>query len=158
MGLCLSHSPGSFAAQVAHGPPIWSSVPLGELLLVDAAPLIYHLENNAQFAPRFAGLFEAASQGDLRIAVSAIALAEVLTGPYAKKREALARKTLLALREFEIIPMTEAIAVEAARLRARYRLRLPDAVQLATALEIKAWALVTHDRDFSKVQDIQVWM
>jgi predicted nucleic acid-binding protein len=138
--------------------PDWSQVPLGELLLVDTAPLIYHLVNHPQFALRFAGLFEAAAQGDLRIALSSVALAEVLTGPYAKKREALARKTLMALREFEIVPMSEPIAVEAARLRARYRLRLPDAIQLATALEIKAWALVTHDRDFSKVQDIRVWM
>lgn len=138
--------------------PDWASVPQGELLLVDTAPLIYHLGGHAQFAPRFAGLFEAAAQGDLRIALSTTALAEVLTSPYAKKREALARKTLLALREFEIVPMSEAIAVQAARLRARYRLRLPDAIQLASALEVKAWALVTHDRDFSKIEDIQVLM
>jgi predicted nucleic acid-binding protein len=41
-------------------------------------------------------------------------------------------------------------------MRATYGLELPDAIQLATALEIGANALVTHDRDFSKVRGLQV--
>ena len=41
------------------------------------------------------------------------------------------------------------IAVRAAGLRAMYRLKLPDAVQAASALAINADALVSHDRDFS---------
>jgi predicted nucleic acid-binding protein len=44
----------------------------------------------------------------------------------------------------------------AAQLRVQYRLKLPDAVQLASALDIGAAALVTHDRDFSKVLDFPV--
>lgn len=35
---------------------------------------------------------------------------------------------------------------------------LPDAIQLATALEIGAWALVTHGRDFSGVEDVRIVM
>jgi len=60
--------------------------------------------------------------------------------------------------EREIHPLSAAIAIEAARLRQRYQLRLPDAIQLATALEINAFALVSHDRDFSSVQDIRILM
>jgi len=56
----------------------------------------------------------------------------------------------------QIVPMTAPIASLAARLRVRYRLRLPDAIQLATALDIGAAALVTHDRDFSAVQGLPV--
>ncbi len=136
--------------------PVWADLPNGALLLVDSAPLIYHLENNALFASRFEGLFLAAEVGDVRIALSTISLAEVLTGPFKSGREALATKIQRALYEFQVVPLSEAIAVQAARLRARYKLRLPDAVQLATALEINAHALVTHDRDFSAVQDILV--
>ena len=33
-----------------------------------------------------------------------------------------------------------------------YKLKLPDAIQLASALAINADALVTHDRDFAKVR------
>jgi predicted nucleic acid-binding protein len=49
-----------------------------------------------------------------------------------------------------------AIASLAAQLRAQYKLRLPNALQLATALEVGADALVTHDRDFSKVTGLRV--
>jgi predicted nucleic acid-binding protein len=45
-----------------------------------------------------------------------------------------------------------AIASLAAQLRAQYKLRLPD------ALEVGADALVTHDRDFSKVTGLRVLM
>jgi len=44
----------------------------------------------------------------------------------------------------------------AARLRASLGLRLPDAVQAATALELGAVALVTHDRDFSRLKGLRV--
>jgi predicted nucleic acid-binding protein len=48
------------------------------------------------------------------------------------------------------------VAAMAAQLRVQYRLKLPDAVQLASALDIGAVALVTHVRDFSEVLDFQV--
>lgn len=136
----------------------WSSVPDGALLLVDSALLIYFLEDNPQYTSRFAGLFEAASAGRLRIALTTVTLAEVLTGPYGQGRDALGKQYEAALCEYEVCPLSSSIAVEAARLRARYKLRLPDAIQLATALETGAWALVTHDRDFSRVRDMRIVM
>ncbi len=47
-------------------------------------------------------------------------------------------------------------AQAAARLRATLKLKLPDAVQAASALAIGADALVTHDRDFSRLQALRV--
>jgi predicted nucleic acid-binding protein len=136
----------------------WAILPEGAILLVDSAPLIYHLENSAQFAHRFVGLFEAAAAGRVSLAITTITLAEVLSGPYKHGRDALAKQMEAALLEHAILPLSASIAIEAARLRQRYRLRLPDAIQLATALEINAFALVTHDRDFSRVQDIRILM
>lgn len=136
--------------------PDWAALPDDALLLVDTAPLIYHFENDAQYAYRFSGLFEQAAAGRLRIALTTVTLAEVLTGPYGHGRDALGKQLEAALCEFDVQPLSVSIAVEAARLQARYRLRLPDAIQLATALEIGAWALVTHDRDFSAVQDVRI--
>ena len=78
--------------------------------------------------------------------------------PAGPPSDALARRMEAALCQHEVHPLSASIAVASARLRARYRLRLPDAVQLATALEIGAHALVTHDRDFSCVEDVRVLM
>ena len=52
--------------------------------------------------------------------------------------------------------VTPPIAALAAQLRAQYRLRLPDAIQLATALDMGAAAFVTHDRDFSQVTGMKI--
>jgi predicted nucleic acid-binding protein len=38
----------------------------------------------------------------------------------------------------------------------QHRLRLPDALQLACALETGAAALITHDRDFKRVTALPV--
>ena len=49
-----------------------------------------------------------------------------------------------------------AIAESAARLRVSLRLKLADFVQPASALAIDAAALVTHDRDLSRVKSLRV--
>ena len=55
-----------------------------------------------------------------------------------------------------LVSLSPAIAMGAARLRARYRLRLPDAIQLATALHGGAVALVSHDNDFAGCSELPV--
>jgi hypothetical protein len=51
-------------------------------LLVDSAPIIYVLEGHATLRRRFEPSFSAHSQGTLRLAVTTIAIAEVLTRPW----------------------------------------------------------------------------
>lgn len=128
----------------------------GDLVVVDTAPLIYLLEDHPFFAPRFTGLFEAFEAGQLRIAITTVTLAEVMVGPLRHDRQALASRYAKALASFEVTPLTAEIAFTAARLRATSHLKLPDAIQAATTLELEAKALVTHDRDFSGLRDLLV--
>ena len=134
----------------------WGSLTDGATLLVDTAPWIYVLEDHSVFAPRFTGLFEAAELGRLQLALTTVTLAEVLTGPCKAKQTALAKRYEKALGRYHVVPLSAQVAVMAAQLRVQYRLKLPDAVQLASALDIGAAALVTHDRDFSSVQGLPV--
>ena len=126
------------------------------LLLMDAAPIIYVLEGHPKFAPRFKPLFETHAAGQLRFAVTTITIAEVLTGPLQSRDEALARRYRAILESWQPIELDVEIAESAARLRASLRLRLADAVQAASALAINAAAIVTHDRDFSRVHSLRV--
>jgi predicted nucleic acid-binding protein len=137
---------------------LWGGLSEGVTVLVDTAPWIYLLEDHAEFAPRFLGLFEAAERGQVQLALSTVTLAEVLTGPYKAGQTALAKRYEAALGAYQVVPLSAAVASLAAQLRVQYRLKLPDAVQLASALEIGAAALVTHDRDFSAVQGLPVLM
>ena len=135
---------------------LWGGLQEGDLVVVDTAPLIYILEDHPRFAPLFQGLFEAADRGQLQVAVSTISMAELLVGPFKEGRDALAKRYEKALENFELIAVSTEVAVTAARLRASTGLRLPDALQAATALEIGAAALATHDRDFSKLSGLKV--
>ena len=139
------------------GPGLIETIPAGSLVTVDSAPIIYFLEDHSRFAARFAPLFEAAAAGDLAIAVSAITVAEVLIGPLAAGNDVLAERYRAALGRWSVVPVTEELAALAARFRVRFRLRLPDAIQLATAVHSGSFALVTHDRDFSRVRDVRVF-
>lgn len=128
----------------------------GALVLVDTAPIIYTLESHRRFAPRFEPLFRRHEAGEIVLAVTTVTIAEVLTGPMKAGEEALARRYRAALETWTVVDFTGDIAESAARLRGRYGLKLPDAIQLASALAINADALVTHDRDFGHVMGIRV--
>ena len=142
---------------MAAAPPrLWANLPQGASVLVDTAPWIYVLESHPQFADRFVGLFEAAAKGHLLVALSTITLAEVLTGPFKAGQTALAKRYEKALLQYRVVDVSASIAALAAQLRAHYILKLPDALQLATALDMGAAALVTHDRDFSHVSGLDI--
>jgi predicted nucleic acid-binding protein len=146
------------ATRTRAGASIWGGLSEGATVLVDTAPWIYLLEDHAEFAPRFLGLFEAAERGQIQLALSTVTLAEVLTGPFKAGQTALAKRYETALGAYQVVSLSAAVASLAAQLRVQYRLKLPDAVQLASALQIGAAALVTHDRDFSAVQGLPVLM
>ena len=53
-----------------------------------------------------------------------------------------------------LVDLAASIAHRAARIRGASKLRLPDAVQVATALETSSIALVSSDRDYSALDDL----
>ena len=92
----------------------------------------------------------------MRFAVTTITIAEVLTGPLSAGDDALAQRYHAVFESWRTVALDVGIAESAARLRASLRLKLADAVQAASALAINAAALVTHDRDFSRVRSLRV--
>ena len=134
----------------------FADLPEGALVLVDSAPIIHVLEGHKTFGSRFKPLFDAHAEGRLRFAVTTITVAEVLTGPQQAGDEALTRRYRAILETWQPIPLDVDIAEGAARLRASLGLKLADAVQAASALAVNAAALVTHDRDFSRVRALRI--
>jgi predicted nucleic acid-binding protein len=131
-------------------------LPEGALLLVDSAPLIYVVEAHQKWRHRFRPVFEAHEEGRFRLAITTIAIAEVLTGPLRSGDEALARRYHSTFESWHRVDLNLGIAESAARFRASHRLKLPDAIQAASALAINADALVTHDREFSRIKALRV--
>ena len=133
-----------------------SRLPLDALVVLDSAPIIYILEDHPKYRRRFEPIFDSHAAGHVRFAVTTITIAEVLTGPLAAGEEMLARRYRSILESWQVIDMDADIAESAARMRGLFRLKLADAVQVASAIAINADALVTHDRDFSSVTGLSV--
>ena len=133
-----------------------AALPRGALLLVDSAPIIYTLEAHPKFATRYKLMFARHAAGELSLAVTTITITEVLIGPLGAGEDALAKRYRAVLESWQVVELTADIAETAARLRARLKLKLPDAIQVASALAINAAALVTHDRDFARVNGLRV--
>ena len=124
-------------------------------VVVDSAPIIYLLEDHRQFGPRYAPFFERAEAGDYELVITTVTLAEVFTGPLRTGNEKLAqdyRNVLTSPPTWRLVELTADIAHRAARIRAYSKLRFPDAIQVATALETSSMALITRDRDFSSLE------
>jgi predicted nucleic acid-binding protein len=131
-------------------------LPEGALLLLDSAPLIFLLENRADFANRYRPLLQAHDAARVHFAVSAVTIIEVLTGPLQRRQEMQAARFQRLMESWQVVQLDAAVAASAARIRATEGLRLPDAVQVASAIAVQAYALVTHDRDFSRVKAMRV--
>jgi predicted nucleic acid-binding protein len=133
-----------------------ADLPEQSLLLVDSAPIIYFFEDNPTFEPRFRAIFQAHAAGRVRFAVTTVTITEVLTGPLQAGDETLARRYRATFESWQVVELNIDIAEGAARLRASLGLKLADAIQAASAFAINAAALVTHDRDFSRVRSLRI--
>jgi len=136
-----------------------NNIPEGSLVTVDSAPIIYFLEGHSAYSPYFLPLFEQVEAGRLQAIISPVTVAEVVAGPLGHGNELLADRYYQALTSgpnWSVQDLTAEISLMAARIRMRYRLKLPDAIQVATAISTGASALITHDRDFRNVKEMLI--
>ncbi|GDY15096.1 twitching motility protein PilT [Planctomycetota bacterium] len=140
------------------GMSLADQIPDGATVLIDTNPIIYLFEGHPLVAP-FEPIFAAVDAGRIQALVTPVTLSEVVTGPLKAGKEALAeryRQAICAGNGWSLREIDADIAVLAARLRIRHRLRLPDAIQVAVAVHEGCHALVTHDRDFHGLTDLLV--
>jgi predicted nucleic acid-binding protein len=128
-------------------------------LAVDTAPFIYYLELNANYIARMDAIFTEVGKGHLQVYTAAITLTEVLTKPIREGNQQLQisyRNMLLTTNNISLIPITAAIAEQAAEFRARYNLKTPDALQIAVAVSQQCDAFLTNDLGLKRVTAVQV--
>lgn len=97
--------------------------------------------------------------GELEGWTSVISLSEVLVQPIVSGRKDLQkryRELLLNSANFHTLAITAAVAENAARIRAAYGLRLPDAIQIAFAVDAGCQAIVCNDRSMRRVTELSV--
>jgi predicted nucleic acid-binding protein len=104
------------------------------IALLDPADALHHAATNALIA--HAG-------DDLKVPASAYS--ECLVG-HAKRGHLRAAKSAISSLLMEVVPITDRVAEDAAELRARHpKLRLPDALVVATGSALNADCVLTGD-------------
>ena len=129
------------------------------IIALDTGPWICWIEQDRQFLPSIAPLMEEIARREIAAVTSVLALLEAQTGALRKGDEVLARRYAEAFTNLEgvfLADVTISVAARAARLRAAHRIRTPDAIHIATALEAGASAFVTMDRRLARVREIPV--
>ncbi len=125
----------------------------------DTAPLIYFVERNPKFVDLMREVVRRVDAGQISGFSSMVALIEVLTKPKKvgdTKTEIEYRDLLLYSRNFKLLLIDSTVAERAADLRARYNLRTPDALQIASAIETGCQAFLTNDIQLRRVADLRV--
>jgi predicted nucleic acid-binding protein len=128
-----------------------------KIIFLDTAPLIYFIEGNSEYQQGLKQIFEANDKGDFTFITSSITLLEVLVRPLREGQTELAdqyKRILTTANGIQIFDITNALAVKAAELRAKYNLRTPDALQIATAIENDAAYFLTNDTRLRSVSEL----
>jgi predicted nucleic acid-binding protein len=134
-------------------------VSAARLIALDTPVWIAFIEQKSAFLAEVNPLFESLKSGRVRVVTSSVGLIEILTGALLRGDELLARRAeevLMGLDGSTVVPVTLEVARHAARLRASYGLRTPDAIHLATAVAAEAAEFVTTDRRLARVKEIEV--
>jgi predicted nucleic acid-binding protein len=126
---------------------------------LDTMSVIYYVEANPTYLPLMDVIFDRIDEGNIAGVASTITLLEVLVQPLRRGTSDIAdqyRDLLTDSANFEILPLTEAVAETAADLRARYNLRTADSVVAATAIQAGCQALVTNDDRLPRVTELRI--
>lgn len=129
------------------------------LLGIETAPFIYFVEKHPDYVAKMRSIFQRVDEAQLQVITSTITLTEVLTLPFETGNvsyQRAYREMLLNTASITTLPVTASIAEKAAELRARHRLRTPDALHIATALVSGCDAFLTNDLKLKRVTEIQV--
>lgn len=127
-------------------------------VLIDTSVWIYHFENHPQLGPPAGRVIEGLEEGKFHGIASELTLLELTVRPLQLGRQDVADDYEVLLDYFpnlELVPISREVLLDAAALRARQRLRTPDAIQIATGLRAGATLAVTNDRAWRSVPLIE---
>lgn len=130
-----------------------------DFLGLDTSPFIYFVEQNPLYVDLMREVFRRLTNGDFQTFSSVITLTEVLVQLLRRNNQTLAadyRNLLFNGANFQLSFLTASIAETAAGLRAKYNLRTPDALQIATALENGCDAFLCNDKNLKRVAELKI--
>jgi predicted nucleic acid-binding protein len=131
----------------------------GQRICIDTAPMIYFIEEHAKYREIIRPVFVEIDSGNIEAITSTITLLEVLVHPLRTGNEALAekyREILLSSESLTTFEIFHEVSEMASRLRAKYSMKTPDAIQIAVGTLYGASKFLTNDPDLRRVSEIKI--
>ena len=125
---------------------------------LDTSVFIYFIERHPSYYDICNSIFRNIEEGRIEAATSALTLTEILVQPYRLKKDDLVYKYYSLFTTYPHLkwtPLTLDISDLAARIRADYNLKTPDAIQIASALSSGSTGFICNDRTFRRLEDIE---
>jgi predicted nucleic acid-binding protein len=128
---------------------------------LDTQVFIYFpfIEEDKQFLPLVKPLFEAIDHGSLPASTSGLTLMEVLVVPYRTGNISLADRyeaLLTRSRGLRFVDVDRPLLKAAAQLRAAFKLKPPDAIQVAAAMVANCSSFLTNDRRIPAIPGLEI--
>lgn len=130
------------------------SAELGAKVYLDTNIVIYAIEGFADLAAQIQALLQALDDAQIVAVTSELTLAEALIKPLKDQNQPgqeAYQKFLTPTSALQVVPISREILEEAARLRSTTKLKLPDAIHLATATLNGCDSFLTNDDSFKSI-------
>jgi predicted nucleic acid-binding protein len=132
----------------------------GSLVALDTAIWIYELEDNPVFCPLTNELFlRGFAAGHCRASCSLLVLGELLVQPLSLARLDVAdryRRIIAPSPQLAVWAVSREVIEIAAVLRAEYRIRMLDAIRVASAVVNGADRFLTNDEGLRRIREIPI--
>jgi predicted nucleic acid-binding protein len=123
---------------------------------IDSNILIYYFQKHPHFGPIVRDIFYLFLSSQTKVITSTISLAEVLSIKGDNKLVSKLQKDFITIPFLQILPVNENIAIKAANIRRTYGYKLPDAIQLATAIAGNAQVFISNDKRLASFRKLPV--
>ena len=127
------------------------------LVALDSNIFIYHFEDNQEFKLPIDLIFQGLIKTTTRAVTSVVSVIEALSYPMPDVVVKEIEEAFKNTPNLQILDVNHEIAREAAKIRRKYRaLRLPDAVQVASARFARAQIFITNDKRIKIFKELPI--
>ena len=123
------------------------------MVVVDSSVIIEDIRRGSQVMK---DLREGLSRNNVHMIIPSVVVLELWSG-LSMEAGAMKERVKNLYSAFDILPLTETIAIRAGELVRRSHLHSIDAAIAATALEKNAWLATVNKKDFQKVPGLRLW-
>lgn len=134
------------------------NLPSNAVVYIDSAILIYSVEAHPDYRELLRPLWLSLQENEIEVITSELSEMEVLIVPLRNNDRALVNdyRELMFNGEMRLIPISQTILREAARLRATTNLRTPDAIHVATAINTGSTLFLTNDLRIRQIPNLPI--